>query len=94
MKIEWSKDADISYNETIVYWAEHNFSNAYSEKIISETRKIEKSISENPYFLTRYHENIGLYQRIFFKGKFSLYYRIANNIVRIIHFRSNRQRPL
>jgi hypothetical protein len=94
MEVIWTNEADISYNENLEYWANRNQSNLYSKRIILETKKIESSIANNPYFLARYHENIGLYQRTFFKGKYSLYYKIEKNSITIIHFRSNKQKPL
>jgi hypothetical protein len=93
-KIEWSYEARIMITQTVNYWNERNQSYLYSNKILKEIDNLQKSILKNPYFLARYHENIGLYQRTFFKGKYSLYYKIEKNNITIIHFRSNKQKPL
>ena len=47
-------------------------------------------------FLAQYIEHLGLYKRNFMSGKFAIYYQILEeeNLIRIIHFRSNKQKPL
>lgn len=71
-----------------------NKSNDYPNKILDEVEKVEEQIKENPFFLSRHIENLNLYQRIFFKGKFSIFYEIQETLIIIHHFRSNKQKPL
>lgn len=96
MEIEWSNEAILSYQETISYWDERTKSNSYSDKIIDAVQEEEENIRKNPYFLSRYHKSIQLYQKSFFSGKFSLFYQIIEEEqkVYIVFFRSNRQKPI
>jgi hypothetical protein len=93
-KIEWSHEARMMITQTVNYWNERNQSYSYSNKILKEVDSLQKSILKNPYFLARRHENLGLYQRVFFKGKFSLYYKIEKDSITVIYFRSNKQKPV
>nr|WP_232212892.1 type II toxin-antitoxin system RelE/ParE family toxin [Capnocytophaga sp. oral taxon 326] len=54
--------------------------------------KLEEEISLSPYFLAQYI----LYKRNFLNGKFVMYYQVLEeeNLIRIIYFRSNKQKPL
>jgi plasmid stabilization system protein ParE len=94
-KIIWTAKAEENYFYTLKYWIEHNKSTAYSEKIIDETENVELSILENPYFLSRYHRSLNLYQKLFFKQKFSIFYEINESDKKIVikHFRNNKQKP-
>lgn len=44
----------------------------------------------------QYSEILDLYRKSFFKGRFSIFYKIyeEENIIWITHFRSNKQKPL
>ena len=57
--------------------------------------KVQKEILSNPYS-KQYSDILDVYRKSFFKGKFSLYYKIdeAKQIIWITDFRSNKQRPL
>ena len=55
---------------------------------------IKDEIKDSPYFLAQYIESLGLYKRSFFKGKFALYYQVKEELIYIVYFRSNKQRPL
>ena len=94
MNIKWSDEALESYDETLVYWVHHNKSYSYSNKIIDEVEKVKEEIKDSPYFLAQYIESLGLYKRSFFKGKFALYYQVKEELIYIVYFRSNKQRPL
>ncbi|MDR2205215.1 MAG: type II toxin-antitoxin system RelE/ParE family toxin [Flavobacteriaceae bacterium] len=93
MVVNWTKEAEINFDDTLEYWRNRNQSDTYSEKIILETRKTQNSIADNPH-LARFHDNANTYQRIFFKGKFSLFYKIKGETILITRFRDNRQKPL
>ncbi len=92
--IKWTTKANLAYLQTLVYWREHNKSNSYSLKIQRKVAKLVKDLEKNPFFLSRYWQNKDVYQRIFFKGKFSIFFQITNETtVNIIHFQSNSQKP-
>ena len=84
-----------SIEQTLDYWYRNNGSFTYSEKILNETEKVQKEILNNPYS-KQYSDILDVYRKSFFKGKFSLYYKIdeAEQIIWITDFRSNKQRPL
>ncbi len=82
------------YDQTLEYWDNRNKSNHYSKKIMKEVSLVETEISNNPFFLSKYIEHIGLYKKVFFKGKFVLFYEIQGDTIFIEHFRSTRQKPL
>lgn len=96
MELRWTDNAEEHYNDTLEYWYKHNKSFDYSKKIALEVLKIEKSIVEKPYNSNQYSETLNLHRKFFFKGKFSLFYQIdeEENVIWIIDFRSNRQKPL
>ena len=94
MNIKWSDEALESYDETLDYWVHNNKSYSYSNKIIDEVEKVKEEIKDSPYFLAQYIESLGLYKRSFFKGKFALYYQVKEEVIYIVYFRSNKQRPL
>ncbi|ATA72707.1 MULTISPECIES: plasmid stabilization protein ParE [Capnocytophaga] len=95
-KIVWTPTAETAYFSNLEYWIDRNKSNTYSLKIVEQVNSIEQSISETPYFLAHYIGDLNLYRRIFFKGKFSLYYEISEEqkIVTIKYFKSNKQKPI
>jgi plasmid stabilization system protein ParE len=92
--VKWTSQAEESYIATLEYWIEHNKSTSYSMKIIIEIEKLEKQIQENPYFLSRYHKSLNLYQKLFLNNRFSVFYEVDDEKITIKHFRSNRQKPL
>ena len=94
MKIKWSTQAELSYLENLNYWDNRNKSHTYSDKIDEELSKLEQEISVSPYFLAQYIEEENVYQRIFFKKRFILYYEVKDDIVIILRFRSTKQNPL
>ena len=94
MRVRWSGKAKTELENTLDFWSENNKSDSYSEKIAIETEKVQKEIEEDPYFLAKYIEKDNVYQRIFFKGRFLLYYEIKGDSVIILRFRSTKQKPL
>ena len=96
MKIKWSTQAELSYLENLNYWDNHNKSHSYSDKIDDALYKLAEEISISPYFLAQYIEHLDLYKRNFLNGKFAIYYQVLEeeNLIRIIYFRSNKQKPL
>lgn len=96
MEVRWTEEASRLLEYTLDYWTERNKSPNYALKILEQVELVEKSISENPYFLARFIKKVKLYQRHFFNGKFALYYDILDeeNVIIIKLFRSNKQEPL
>lgn len=96
MHIDWTIGAGDSLRETLDYWVEHNGSIAYSNKILDEVLNVEKEIARQPLFLARFLDEIHLYRRTFFSGKFAIYFEILDEENRILihHFRSSKQQPL
>ncbi|SHI34909.1 hypothetical protein SAMN05443429_101263 [Cruoricaptor ignavus] len=47
-KIIWSPIADKEFSANLVFWTEHNYSNSYSLKIISEVMRLQEILRENP----------------------------------------------
>ena len=96
MKVFWTDRAELELNQTLVYWTIHNMSDSYSNKILNETKQLEKELRESPYFLATYIEKMQSYRKVFFKGKFSVYYEVdeAKQMIYILRFRSNSQEPL
>ncbi|MDR2204712.1 MAG: type II toxin-antitoxin system RelE/ParE family toxin [Flavobacteriaceae bacterium] len=93
MEAKWTKEAEINFDDTLEYWRHHNQSDRYSDKIISEAEKALNYILENPR-LGVFLRDHNTYQLIFFKGKFSLFYKIKGQTILITRFRDNRQKPL
>ena len=96
MQIDWTIGAGDSLRETLDYWVEHNGSIAYSNKILDEVLNVEKEIARQPIFLAKFLDEIHLYRRTFFSGKFAIYFEILDEENRILihHFRSSKQQPL
>lgn len=94
MRVRWSAKAITELESTLDFWSQKNKSDAYSEKIAIEAENVQCELEEDPYFLARYIEEEDIYQRVFFKGKFVLYYQIKEEIVMILRFRSTKQEPL
>ena len=94
MRVRWSTKAITELESTLDFWSQKNKSDAYSEKIAIEAENVQRELEEDPYFWARYIEEEDIYQRVFFKGKFVLYYQIKEEIVMILRFRSTKQEPL
>ena len=94
MRVKWSGKTRTELENTLDFWSENNKSDTYSVKIAIETEKVQKEIEEDPYFLAQYIEEENVYQSIFFKKKFILYYEVKEDVVIILRFRSAKQKPL
>ncbi len=92
-KIIWTPTAEKNLYLTLEYWINHNKSTEYSEKIIDQVDLVVKEIVKDPYFLANYITSINLYRKVFFKGKFAIYYEIVEKNIIIEYFRSTKQKP-
>lgn len=96
MQIIWTDTASDELDNNLLFWLNKNKSELYPNKILDEVEKVEKQLKENPLFLSHYVESLNLFQRIFFKGKFSIFYEVyeKDSLIVIHRFRSNKQEPL
>ena len=76
MKVFWTDRAEFEFKQTLAYWTIHNMSATYSNKILQETKILEKSLIESPYFLATYIEKIEAYRRVFLKESFRCFMKL------------------
>ena len=95
MEIVWVVNAKNSLEETLDYWDEHNGTTSYSNKIISELKKLLSQIKDNPYS-QKYEKDLGIYVGTILKRRFLIYYAILEdkNTIEIRYCRSSYQKPL
>lgn len=96
MLVKWVENAEDALENTLLYWREHNDSNAYPLKILQALRMLKAELEKDPYLKSRYSEVLGLRMRTILKGRFIIYYEVreTEEIVEIQHFRSSKQQPL
>lgn len=90
-EIKWTPEAEKLYLETLEFWINHNKSNAYSLKIISEVQRKEKLLSYNPFIGTIIFGAKEEVRRVLILDNFSLHYRIQKNTVEILSFWANKK---
>ncbi len=78
MEIVWVVNAKNSLEETLDYWDEHNGTTSYSNKIISELKKLLSQIKDNPYS-QKYEKDLGIYVGTILKRRFLIYYAILED---------------
>ncbi len=91
-KVIWTEKALLMFRETLEFWKYHNQSNQYSLKISRATKDIEIRIQKNPKE-GKFRQVREVFQMVFLNGRFSLFYKIENTTIYIVHFQSNSQRP-
>ncbi|WP_277011384.1 type II toxin-antitoxin system RelE/ParE family toxin [Capnocytophaga granulosa] len=96
MLVKWVENAEDALENTLLYWREHNGSNAYPLKILQALRMLKAELEKDPYLKSRYSEVLGLRMRTILKGRFIIYYEVreTEKIVEIQHFRSSKQQSL
>ncbi len=96
MLVKWVENAEEALEDTLLYWREHNGSNAYPLKILQSLRELKAELEEDPYLKSRYSEVLGLRMRTILKGRFIIYYEVreTEKIIEIQYFRSSKQQPL
>lgn len=92
-KIKWLPNAREGFNASLLFWNEHNQSFSYSNKIIDAVEEILSQLEANPLLYARFLKEEGVYRRIFLNGRFSIFYKIYDKTVYIVHFQSNSQIP-
>ena len=73
--IHWMPEAENEYYDNLNFWINHNKSNTYSLKIISEVEKMETILSENPFIGKRTNYQITGIENCHFKKFLYLLYR-------------------
>ena len=71
--IHWMPEAENEYYDNLNFWINHNKSNTYSLKIISEVEKMETILSENPFIGKRTNYQL-LVLKIVILRSFYIYY--------------------
>lgn len=49
MLVKWVENAENALEETLLYWREHNDSNAYPLKILQSLRELKAELEKDPY---------------------------------------------
>ncbi|MFY7844483.1 type II toxin-antitoxin system RelE/ParE family toxin [Chryseobacterium gambrini] len=90
-QIKWTRQALLSFADTLKYWIAHNSSQTYSKKLRKEVEKKEKLIAENPNIGSP--SEIDRVKYVLIDKNFSLYYRINKEVIEILAFWDNRRDP-
>mgnify|MGYP000935407646 FL=1 len=92
MVVVWTPKAKEELKEILVYWKKRNKSNTYSVKLNTEAQKVVKSLIDNPYIWT-IEEGYEDVRSVLVFYNYSIFYRVENNIIRILSFWDNRRNP-
>lgn len=90
-QIKWTRQALLSFADTLKYWIAHNSSQTYSKKLRKEVEKKKKLIAENPNIGSP--SEIDRVKYVLIDKNFSLYYRINKEVIEILAFWDNRRDP-
>lgn len=80
-------EAEEEYYSNLEFWINHNKSNEYSLKIISEVEKMEKTLSHHPNIGKITSPELSVLKVIVLK-KFYLYYKITAQKINIVAFKA------
>ena len=92
MVVVWTPKAKEELKEILVYWKKRNKSNTYSVKLNTEAQKVVKSLIDNPYIWPIEEGDEDVRSVLVFYN-YSIFYRVENNIIRILSFWDNRRNP-
>ncbi|HCR75884.1 MAG TPA: addiction module toxin RelE [Chryseobacterium sp.] len=90
-QIKWTRQALLSFADTLKYWIAHNSSQTYSKKLRKEVEKKEKLIAENPNIGSP--SEIDNVKYVLIDKNFSMYYRVNKEVIEILAFWDNRRDP-
>ena len=92
MVVVWTPKAKEELKEILVYWKKRNKSNTYSVKLNTEAQKVVKSLIDNPYIwpIEEGYEDV---RSVLVFYNYAIFYRVENNIIRILSFWDNRRNP-
>ncbi len=91
-KIIWSAEALMQYKKVLNFWKKHNQSSSYSLKIVRTTNIQLQHLLHNPRMGVVVSNAKGI-RRILILRKFSIFYKLENNTIKISSFWDNRQKP-
>ena len=89
-KIIWSPIADKEFSANLVFWTEHNYSNSYSLKIISEVMRLQEILRENPYIGKPTEKDRSVFKVLILRN-FYLYYSVENQVINVLSFKAFRK---
>lgn len=93
-KIVWSDKAQKEFDRIYKYWVKHNQSDLYSEKLLDETLRIIKIVSENPEIGEKLKlKRFANYRRGLVLENFSVIYRSYETKIVVSAFFDNRRDP-
>jgi len=90
-KIEWTFRARKEFDNTYLFWIEHNKSDIYSEKLLDETLRKINLIAQNSKIGEENKKR--KLRRVLVLEKFSIVYKEDKNGIRIVSFFDNRRKP-
>ncbi len=88
--IKWLPEAEKEYYANLEFWIQHNKSNEYSLKIISEIEEMEIILSENPHIGKITNPELSVLKVVVLR-KFYIYYKIVENTVNILAFKATKE---
>ena len=89
----WTPEAESVYYDTLEFWIEHNKSNTFSLKIISEIENMEVLLKNAPFIG---HSIDGLskeVRRVVVLNHFSLFYTVNDMLIQIVSFWESHRNP-
>lgn len=90
-KMEWTFRARKEFDDTYLFWIEHNQSDIYSEKLLDETLRKINLIAQNAKVGEENKKK--KLRRVLIIENFSVVYREDKNAIKIISFFDNRRKP-
>lgn len=84
-RVEWAESAVLELKEILVFWKNHNLSNAYSVKIQKNIINAEDNLKLFP-FIGKETNVQGVYRLIILR-RFAILYRIDEKKIKILGFK-------
>ena len=86
-QIKWMPTAEQEYYSNLEFWINHNKSNEYALKIITEVEEMEQILSKNPNIGKITNPELSV-SKVIVLRKFYIYYKIIGNTVNILAFKA------
>ena len=92
--IIWTKEAEVQYNNILLFWAENNDTPTYAIRLNQQVDSVLQTLLDFPKIGTICIKEKNI-RRIVILRNFSLYYRIieSSNEIQVIAFLDNRSNP-
>lgn len=87
-RIVWSSEAELGYNNILLYWFHRNHSKKYPQKLSQKVNTKLDLLSRNPY-LGKSTDQTNI--RITTVEKYLILYRIEDEMIRIVSFVDGRR---